>query len=71
MEPQLIINYSRVLLIQTIFIILFMFPDLSLLLWKNLAKKWTLSVENSILKRNVAAEKKIKKYWEIDLRKFK
>jgi hypothetical protein len=70
MKP-VIINYNTVLLIQTIFIILFMFPDLSLLLWKNLAKKWTLSLGNSILKRNLAAEKKVKKYWEIDLRKFK
>ena len=71
MGPHVTNNYGIVLLIQTIFIILFMFPDSSLLLWKNLAKKWTLSGEKRAIKRSKAAKEKIKKYWEIDMRKFK
>jgi len=71
MGPHVTNNYGTVLLIQTIFIILFMFPDFSLLLWKNIAKKWTLSGEERAIKRNKAAKEKIKKYWEIDMRKFK
>lgn len=71
MGPHVINNYGTVLLIQTVFIMLFMFPDFSLILWKNLLKKWTLTGEKRIMKRNRAAEEKIKKYWEIDMRKFK
>jgi hypothetical protein len=71
MGPHLINNYGTVLLIQTVFIMLFIFPDFSLILWKNLLKKWTLTGEKRIMKRNRAAEEKIKKYWEIDMRKFK
>jgi len=48
-----------------------MFPDLSLFLWKSLAKKWTLTGEKKIIKRTKTAEDKLKKYWEIDMRKFK
>ena len=38
MGPQVINNYSTVLIVQTIFIMLFMFPDFSLILWKSLVK---------------------------------
>ena len=71
MGPHVINNSGTVLLVQTIFIMLFLFPDFSLTLWKNLMKKWTLTEEKIIMKRNRAAEEKIKKYWEIDMRKFK
>jgi hypothetical protein len=71
MGPQGINNYSSVLIVQTIFIMLFLFPDFSLLLWKSLIKKWTLTGEKRIMKRNRTAEEKLKKYWEIDMRKFK
>jgi len=50
---------------------LFMFPDFSLILWKSLIKKWTLTEEKMMIKRTRAAEEKLKKYWEIDMRKFK
>jgi hypothetical protein len=71
MGPYVINNYGTVLLIQAIFIMLFMFPDYSLILWKVLAKKWTLTGEKRIMKRRRASGEKIKKYWEIDMRKFK
>lgn len=71
MGPQVTINYSCVLIAQIIFILLFMFPDLSLILWKSLMKKWTLTGGEMIVKRNRAAKEKLKKYWEIDVRKFK
>jgi hypothetical protein len=71
MGPHLSNNPGTVLLVQTIFIMLFMFPDFSLVLWKNLRKKWTLAGEKMIIKRHRTAEDKIKKYWEIDMRKFK
>ena len=71
MGPHVIYNSGTVLLIQTIFIMLFLFPDFSLILWKNLAKTWTLTGEKRIIKRHKTAEEKIKKYWEIDMRKFK
>lgn len=71
MEPYIINHYGTILLMQTIFIVLFMFPDFSIILWKNLMKKWALTGEKRIMKRNRAAEEKIKKYWEIDMRKFK
>ena len=71
MGPHVTINYDTILLAQTLFIILFMFPDFSLILWKNLLKKWTLTEERMIMKRNRATEEKTKKYWEIDMRKFK
>ena len=71
MGAHVVNNYGTVLLVQTVFIMLFMFPDFSLILWKNLLKKWTLTGEKMIIKRNRAAEEKIKKYWEIDMRKFK
>jgi hypothetical protein len=71
MGPQVTDNYSAALIVQTIFIMLFMFPDFSLLLWKSLMKKWTLAGEKIIMKRTRAAEEKLKKYWEIDMRKFK
>lgn len=71
MGPQVANNYSAVLIVQTIFIMLFMFPDFSLLLWKGLIKKWTLTEEKMMMKRTRATEAKLKKYWEIDMRKFK
>lgn len=70
MGPQVTNNYT-VLIVQTIFILLFMFPDFSLILWKSLIKKWTLTGEKLIMKRNKASEEKLKKYWEIDLSHFK
>jgi hypothetical protein len=48
-----------------------MFPDLSLILWKGLIKKWSLTGEKIMTKRTRAAEDKLKRYWEIDMRKFK
>jgi len=71
MVPQVTNHYNAVLIVQTIFIMLLMFPDLSLILWKSLMKKWTLTGEKIIMKRTRAAEEKLKKYWEIDMRKFK
>lgn len=71
MGPHIVNNFGAVLLIQTIFIILFMFPDFSLILWKILVKKWTLAGKKITMNRSRSAEEKIKKYWEIDMRKFK
>jgi len=71
MGPQVTDNYSAALIVQTIFIMLFMFPDFSLLFWKSIIKKWTLTGEKIMAKRTRAAEEKLKKYWEIDMRKFK
>jgi hypothetical protein len=71
MGPQVINNFSSVLIAQIIFIMLLMFPDFSLLLWKSIIKKWTLTGEKMMTKRTRAAEEKLKKYWEIDMRKFK
>ena len=71
MGPQITNNYSAVLIVQTIFIILFLFPDFSFILWRRLMKKWTLTEEKRIMKLNRTAEEKLKKYWEIDMRKFK
>ena len=70
MGPQGINNPS-VLIVQVIFIMLFMFPDFSFTLWRSLMKKWTLTEEKRILKRSRTAEEKLKKYWEIDMKKFK
>jgi len=70
MGPQVTANYSSIIA-QVIFIILFMFPDFSLLLWKSIIKKWTLTEEKIMMKRTRAAEEKLKKYWEIDIKKFK
>ena len=71
MVPQVTNHYNAALIVQTIFIMLLMFPDLSLILWKSLMKKWTLTGEKIKMKRTRAAEEKLKKYWEIDMRKFK
>lgn len=71
MGPQLTNTYSAALIAQIIFFMLFMFPDFSLLLWKRMIKKWTLTEEKMMLKRTKTAEEKLKKYWEIDMRKFK
>ena len=71
MGPHVINNYGTVLLLQTICIILFMFPDFSLILWKSLVKQWTLTERKLIMRRNKAAAHKMKKYWEIDMRQLK
>lgn len=71
MGPQIANNYSAVLIARIIFIILFMFPDISLILWKSLIRKWTMTGGKLITKRNKTAGEKLKKYWEIDMRKFK
>lgn len=71
MGPHITNDYSSALIAQIIFIILFMFPDLSLILWKSIMKKWSLTGEKIMMKRTRAAEEKLKKYWEIDMRKFK
>jgi len=71
MGTPVINNFGTVLLVQTVFIMLFMFPEFSLILWKKLLKKWTLTGEKMLIKRTKATDQKIKKYWEIDMRKFK
>ena len=71
MGPQVTNIYSSVLIAQIIFIMLFMFPDFSLILWRSLMKKWTMAGVKMMMKRNRAAEDKLKKYWEIDIRKLK
>ena len=71
MGPQVANNYSTVVMAQIIFIILFMFPDLSLILWKSLIRKWTMTGGKLLSKRNKTTGEKLKKYWEIDMRKFK
>jgi len=71
MGPEVTENCSAALIVQTLFIMLLMFPDFSLLLWKSIIKKWTLAEEKIMTKRTRAAEEKLKKYWEIDMRKFK
>ena len=71
MGPQVTNNYGTILIVQTIFTMLFLFPGFSLFLWKSLARKWTLTVEKKMIKRTRTAEDKLKKYWEIDMRKFK
>ena len=71
MGLQVTSNYNTVLIAQTIFIMLLMFPDLSLILWRGLMKTWTMTNAKMIMKRNRTAEEKLKKYWEIDMRKFK
>ena len=71
MVPQVTNHYNAALIVQTIFIMLLMFPDLSLILWRGLMKTWTMTNAKMIMKRNRTAEEKLKKYWEIDMRKFK
>ena len=71
MGPQVTENCSAALIVQTLFIMFLMFPDFSLLLWKSIIKKWTLTEEKIMTKRTRTAEEKLKKYWEIDMRKFK
>lgn len=71
MGPQVTNTYNSILIAQIIFIMLFMLPDLSSILWRSLVKKWTLAGEKMMTRRTRAAEEKLKKYWEIDMRKFK
>lgn len=71
MGPQVTNNYNSVLAAQIIFMMLFMLPDFSSILWKSLVKKWDLAGEKMMTRRARAAEEKLKKYWEIDMSKFK
>lgn len=71
MGPQITFNHSTFLITQAIFIMLLMFPDFSLLLWKSIVNKWALAGEKLMIRRSRTAEEKLKKYWEIDMRKFK
>jgi hypothetical protein len=71
MGPQITAPAGPTLALQVIFLLLFMFPDFSLMLWKAIMKKWTLSRAKVLIKRSKKTEEKYKKYWEIDIRKFK
>ena len=71
MEHEVIRNYSATLILQAVVIMLFMFPDFSFILWKSVMKKWSLFQGKQFLKRTRKTEEKLKKYWEIDMRKFK
>ena len=59
MGLQVTSNYNTVLIAQTIFIMLLMFPDLSLILWRGLMKTWTMTNAKMIMKRNRTAEEKL------------
>ncbi len=71
MGPHVTNPCGLAFLAQIIFVMLFMFPDFSLLLWQNLSKRWTTKADRMIMKRRKAAEKKKKRYWEIDLSNLK
>ena len=71
MGTEIIKDYGIILTIQSVAIMIFMFPDFSFILWKSLMKRWSLVQSRKIMKRTRKTEEKLKKYWEIDMRKFK
>lgn len=71
MEHEVIKNYSAILVFQSIAILLFTRRDFSFILWKSVMKRWSLFQSKKIMKRTRKTEEKLKKYWEIDMRKFK
>jgi hypothetical protein len=71
MSPEVLRNYSTFLTLQIVLASIFMFPDISFLLWKGLLRQWTLRRDKMMLRRSRRAEEKLKKYWEIDIRRLR
>ena len=71
MGTEAIGTKSAVLISEIAFILLLMLPDFSVIVWKSLMKKWTVHQWKLLMRRNRETEEKLKKYWEIDLRKLK
>lgn len=59
------------LIIQTVSMIFVAFPPDSLPAWQRLKKKWRARESKLLLKRRTQADKKLKKYWEINIPKSK
>jgi hypothetical protein len=62
---------SYILVIQTISLVIVAFPIGPPHVWQRLKKRWRSRESKLILKRRMRAEEKLKKYWDIDIRKLK
>ena len=62
---------TYVLIIQTISMVFVIFPAGSILAWQRLKKKWKAQESKLLLQRRIRAKKKMQKYWEIEMPKFK
>ena len=64
-------DLRSVLLICITLMMFLTFPGISLPLWKTLSRKWAAHRSKKICKRKKGSAEKLKKYWEIDMGKFK
>ncbi|HEX8949147.1 MAG TPA: hypothetical protein VF790_09310 [Dissulfurispiraceae bacterium] len=66
-----IADWRVVLALQMTLMMLFLSPGISLGLWRTLSRKWARRSSGALAKKRRRAEEKLKRYWEIDMRKFK
>ncbi len=69
MENEILIR--NILVFQTALMFLMMFPGCPSEFWQTIMKRYMLRREQRMLKRNKRAEERLKRYWEIDVKKFK
>ncbi len=70
MEYNTFAHFRYVLAVQTTLMILIMLPGFLLPLWQGLMKKWR-SLKKGLLKSSRLSAARQKKYWVIDMTKFK
>ena len=68
-EPNFLIT-QRFLLLASV-MVFFMFPGISSRMWHTVTRLWSMRKSHMIVKRRPVTEDKLKKYWEIDPKKFR
>lgn len=65
------INTTPFIMALITLVTILLFPDISLSLWASFTKKYRLQMKNTHVRKNKAAGVKLKKYYEIDMKKFR
>jgi len=71
MQYDTLIDWRCILIVQLTIMFFSMSPDISLRLWGMVTRQWRLMEARRVYKQRIEAERKLKKYWAIDMKEFK
>ena len=71
MQYETLIDWRCILIVHLTIMIVSLSPDISVRLWGRVTRKWRLMEAKRAYKKRIEAKRKLKKYWEIDMRELK
>ena len=64
-------HWGVVLAAHLTLLILLMSPRIPFQLWHSISKRWAANRSRMLAKKSRRSEERLKRYWEIDMRRFK